>query len=101
MATNLSRGARPRGQGSPIAPTLSYQLHALDQVIERLERSEVPSVSAAELQHVLDGPNRDGVNPIFEPLALSRLTEGMRHWLGLGRLAYDSQIERFVVTRVK
>ncbi|RUV00178.1 HNH endonuclease [Mesorhizobium sp. M6A.T.Cr.TU.017.01.1.1] len=100
MATNLSRGARPRAQASPIAPSLTYQLNALDQIIGRLEQAQVPSVSAAELQHVLDGPNRDGVNPIFEPLALSRLTEGMRHWLVAGRLVYESQTECFVVAGV-
>jgi hypothetical protein len=82
---NEPRATVPRA--AALEPPLDYQVQAVRQVIGHVRRSGVDRLSAADLDRLIsDLTLRDGINPIFEPLTLRSVNEGLRHLLANGEL---------------
>lgn len=64
---------------SPLRPPTEYQITALTQLIEHLNRSGIKQISLLDFSRVVpqDGL-RDGVNPLFEPLSFATIADGLK-----------------------
>jgi hypothetical protein len=71
---------------SAIRPPLEYQVSALRQIFDHLRSSGVREVTLYDLPRSLSLPLRDGVNPIFEPLSLGTVADGLEVLLVEGQL---------------
>lgn len=88
---NIVSGGVPRSAPAPlVAPPVEYQVEALTQTIEHLQRSGVRHVTSGQLNGLLHQLLRDGINFAFEPLTLRAAAEGLQQLVRSGRLVPEA-----------
>jgi hypothetical protein len=87
----ISNGLVPSPPTRPtIQPNKEYQLTALTQIVDHLERSGITILTIPQFIGTFNQSLRDGINPIFEPLSYPLLIEGMDELVANGRLVFDN-----------
>lgn len=77
----------------PLKPPLDYQIKALKQLIQHIERSyngKKCSMTISELENILSTITlRDGIDPLFEPLSVGSVQEGLEQLKSEGFIKLD------------
>ena len=89
-AAQLQDTAPGRRQRSTIYPPVEYQIDALRQITDHLRRSQVSRITLFDLSQLLAKLQlRDRVNPVFEPLFLDAVAEGINALIKGGEMRQD------------
>jgi hypothetical protein len=80
------REVQPPGGGLPFAPPVEYQVNALRQLITKFEEMGLEYFNYKFIDSMIKNYQREGTDPVYEPLHPASLDEGIRRLVELNEI---------------